>query len=197
MSTLHRAIAHGIGAGPAVSAAFAAIAPSPPDASLIALLQTPKRFALARLQASTTGFRCTLAPEEESDSLPADLFHLRAFLPDKGVELRWTAEGEGGQAAILSLMKLALPAAFTHLPETSLAANLPSQRLLFGRAQRPAAAGWSRLAEPRIGSIWAPLGLAEGQFAELVGQELVGIDPEDGNAVILDELLVALRGIAG
>jgi len=133
-----------------------------------------------------------------SELVHDDIFECRLFSPQG--ELRWwhpPSEPSGvGVAALLTETSVE-PAGWT-LASTREVEVREGEYLLWGEgmAQKPAAQGWSWLSAARVGPMAVPFGnVADGGKVVLRVTEYVDLESDEhGNAVVVEERLVELRG---
>lgn len=113
----------------------------------------------------------------------AGVFEARMF--SAVAEMRWWLEG--GRAGCWALAS-AQPVAGGEPQEVE---ALTNGYVLWGRVE-DGADGWSRLVEPRIGSLWVPHAAPKGARVFLKAEEQILYDP-NGNAYVLDERLTGFE----
>jgi|GEM_PF-1927857 len=176
---------------------FAKAVPGPDGEVTVAMAQAADAFAFAVVR---DGALCL---DAGGIADPAGIFELRAF--NARAELRWLSEpgARGGRAAIVTVEPLALPDGWTDAPHPILAAeadrppvDLRRHYVLWGRGAPDGnePAGWSRLAEARVGALWVPLaGVPKDGMVRLAAVEHLAEDDAHGTVYVLDERLTGLE----
>jgi len=167
------------------------------DGDGTALVYGPRDCAFARLGA---GGELTFSPGHPwPEGEP--VFEAHIFSPS--AELRWLNQAGGiGRAAVLTekadlLERLKTWKRQREIETMALAEDSDRkdiQYLLWGTGTgEDVGQGWSRLAEPRIGTLDVPVaGVEQKKHAFLVAREYIVAEPDDGNAEVVEERLLQI-----
>ncbi|ARQ71933.1 type III-D CRISPR-associated protein Csx19 [Streptomyces marincola] len=183
-TTLHGAAHPGVPLATAITAHFA----TPPSTGATALLTAPASYRVALVEPDGT---CT-APDGPVDL--SAVYEARVFTA--GAELRWLGEANGpGRAVVLTEDPALLP---EHFPETDGLAvdaidTLDTHHLLWGEAASQDG-DWTTLSSARIGTLAVPV-RTSGRV-RLTSRQYVAVEPEHGNAHVVEERLIRLEPYA-
>ena len=172
--------------GVAVESLLSKACRQPLDAALI---YSPDACLVARV--TGTGFESIAAGDQHPK--PVDLaraFEVRAFGPT--AELRWTRDGEAGDAVLLADGEVGIPDEDAQRTIGHYIAILDRSYRVWGKpASTPAhiADKWSARSTGRIGMIHVPFPGADDRGVTLKAKEYV-VEAKSGNAVVAFERLV-------
>lgn len=171
-------------------AADALLAKSHGEPLTAALIFTPDACVVARLDG--TAYRVSSGGHEVDLDLSGRAYAIRAFGP--AAELRWTRDGDVGEAILLAQGHLDIAGGADCRHGTALTVLTRSYRLWGRRAESDegVAPGWSALTAGRIGTVHVPLAVPARGEATLRAAEYV-VRGAGGNAVVLFERLAGFE----
>lgn len=158
----------------------------------IVFVSSPRAWRVAKVSSGKLEFGPASALKID------DIFALEGFQLDQngisfgGINFRWSLVNNVGHGVILR-----------DLPETidppvgaekCIRVNdaIITEYYLWGKVSPPWRRGWAKLSDPRIGSMWIPLEVAEpSAYVKLRKRELLSYGSDnDGMATVIDELLL-------
>lgn len=162
-----------------------------------ALCYSADTCVLASIDARVPGLRTVPA---NTAFEPSTVYEARLF--NTTAELRWLGEPGGkGQTVVLADDPLESSMYFPTKDNIEIIDALPNQYLLWGKGTARSAAapaGWSTLAEARVGGIDVPIAaIADGGRVVLQTREYLAVDKEHGNVFVTEERLLGFARVEG
>lgn len=159
--------------------------------SAIAFLATPERFVVGRIDPGGD-----LTGSDGAALALTKVFEARLFMLE--AELRWLMTPDGGRAAVIAELDLAVPADGWRRLDPLEAEPLARRYVVWGEgvADRDRLApGWSRLSAARIGLLDLPVyGAGAGRRIEIEAVEYL-VEHAHGNVAVGEERLVRLVAV--
>jgi CRISPR-associated protein (TIGR03984 family) len=157
----------------------------------IAFLATPERFMVGRVDPGGD-----LAGSDGAALALTEVFEARVCVPE--AELRWLMTPEGGRAAVIAELDLAMPNDGWRRLDPLEAEPLARRYVVWGEGvadRGRLAPDWSRLSAARIGLLDLPVdGVGDGRRVEIEAVEYL-VEHAHGNVAVDEERLVRLVAV--